>query len=104
MVTPAAVELSVSRGEGDCGQRILGSVWRKGTIFLVVMKMTASSASVAEDIKKLMISAMVRMGPFKRGMGSSSERKICAPSRLQVQDSLRYPASVWPARNISLAR
>ena len=87
LVTPATVELLVCRGEGDCGQKILISVWRKGTIFLAVMDMAASLASVAEDITNFMVSEMVRMGPLNQGMGSSLERKICAPAQLQAQDS-----------------
>ena len=45
---------------------------------MAVIKIAASSDSVEEDITNLMISAMVRMGPFKRGMVFSLERKICA--------------------------
>ena len=76
LVTLTEVELSVCRGEDGCGQHILISVWRKGTIFLELMNMAASLALVEEDIPNLMISAMVRMGLLKRGMGLSSERKI----------------------------
>ena len=76
LVTPTEVELSVCRGEDGCGQHILIRVWRKGTILLAVMNMAESLALVAEDITNLMITAVVRMGPIKRGMGLSSERKI----------------------------
>ena len=61
-VTPTAVELSVCRGEGGCGQRISINVWQKGTIFLAMMNMAVSSALVVEDITSLMISEMVKRG------------------------------------------
>ena len=103
LVTMEAVELSVCRGEGGSGQRISSSVWQKGNILLAVMKMASISDSVAEDIVNLMVSTMVRMRPFKRGVGSSSERNICASTQLQARDSLRYPALAGSARTMSLA-
>ena len=76
LMTPTAVELSVWTGEGGWGQPILIRVWRKGIIYLAVMKRAPSSDSAAEDMTNLMIWAMVRMAPLERGKGSFSDRKM----------------------------
>ena len=49
---------------------------------LAVIKIAAGPASATEDMKNLIIWAMVIMGPFYVGLGFSSEWKICDPSRL----------------------
>ena len=59
-VNPAAVELSVWMGDLGCGHPISSSVVRIGTIFLAVMYSATSSASAADAITGLMISAIVK--------------------------------------------
>ena len=70
---------------------------------LAVTNRAASSASAAEDITNLNIWKMVRMGPLYRGLGSSLERKVCASVRLRALETLRYAASEWATRRMSLA-
>ena len=103
LVTPKAVELSVWMGYYPWGHFIYMSVWRRGTMSLVVIKIAASSASAAEEMINLIIWMMVIMGLFYLGLGSSSERKMCAPERLRALEKLRYAASDWGARRMSLA-
>ena len=43
------------------------------------------------------------MWPLYRGLDSSSERKMCEPAQLCTLETLRYAASEWAARRISLA-
>ena len=75
-VTPTAVELSVWIRDFVWGRPILMRVWRRGAIHLVEMKRGDSSASAAEDMTNLIISAMVRTGPLKAGVEVSLERKM----------------------------
>ena len=76
LTTPSAVVLSVCIGNGGCGQPILMRVLRSATIFWAVVKRAPNSASAADVITNLMICAMVRIAPFKRGNSSSSARKM----------------------------
>ena len=66
--TPTVVELSVWMGEGGWGHPILMSVWRKVIIYFAVMNSTPKYDSAAEDMKNLMMAAMVRNGPLNVGM------------------------------------
>ncbi len=82
-VTPTAVELSVWIGLYGCGHPMSMRVCRWGTILRVAIKSAASSASAAEAMTNLIMVAIIRTAPLKRGVGSSSKRKICVPALLQ---------------------
>ena len=73
------------------------SVLRSGIIFLPVIY----SATISAD---LIICAIVNTGPLIFGLGSFSERNICAPIWLKDFDSLRKPASACATYIISLFR
>ncbi len=88
-VTPTAVELSVWIGVCGCGHPMSLRVCRWGTISRAIIKHAASSASATKAMKNLIMVAIVRTAPLKRGDGSSSKRKICAPALLQDQVLLR---------------
>ena len=62
LTTPPAVELFVFIGEGGWNQPISIRFWRIDTISLVVTKRAPSSASADDDMKDLMIWAMIMMG------------------------------------------
>ena len=62
LVTPTAVELSVWIGFWGCGHPISVRFCRIVNISLSVRNNLSSYASLAEDIKYLIICAMVRMG------------------------------------------
>ena len=79
LVSPKAVEFSVWMGDAPWGHLISMRVWRRGAIYLEATNSVASSSSAAEDTTNLIIWEMVRMGPLYRGLGSSSERKMCEP-------------------------
>ena len=53
-------------------------------IFLSVMYSAAISASAADAIIFFMICAIVNAVPLSFGLGSFSNRKICAPAQLQA--------------------
>ena len=91
LVKLVVMEFSVLRGEGGCGRRISMTVWRKVTIFFVVINIAANLASVVDDMTNLIILVIVRVGQFCLGIGSSSERKMWVPAWLRSQVSLRYP-------------
>ena len=76
LTTPLAVVLSVWIWVGGCGHPISIKVCLMGTSFWAVMYKAVSSASAAEVMTNLITWEMERMGPFHRGIGSSSERKI----------------------------
>ena len=57
------------------------SVLRSGIIFISVIYSAAISASAADAMIVLMICAMVKTGPLSFGLGSFSERNICAPAQ-----------------------
>ena len=78
------------------------SLLSSGIIFLSVMHSAAISASDADAITFLMICAIVNTGPLSFGLGSFSERKMCAPSQLRDLDFLRKPASACTGNIISL--
>ena len=86
------MELSVWMGNQVCGHFISLSVCRRGTIALAVMKSPDNYASEAEDTTTLIIWDRDRTGPLLRGIGSLSEQKMCNPTRLRAQVSLRYSA------------
>ena len=67
-VTPIAVELSVCTGLCGCGQPMSMRVWELGAISRAEMNNAASSASAAEAMTNLMIVAMVKTAPLKRGI------------------------------------
>ena len=93
LVTPTAVELSVWISDCSWGYLVSMSVWIRGTMSLAVIKIAASPASAAEDMTNLIIWVMVRIGPLYLGLGSSSERNMCAPARLHVLEILCYAES-----------
>ncbi len=88
-VTLTAVELSVWIGLCGCGHPMLMRVCRWGTILRAAIKSAASSASAAKAMINLIMVAIVRTVPLKRGDGLSSKRKICAPALLRDQVLLR---------------
>ena len=59
------------------------SVWCRGTIFFAVINMEASLYLVADEMMNLKILARVIMGPLCLGIGSSSDMKMWALSRLR---------------------
>ena len=75
LVIPTAVELLDWRGLGGCFHPISVRVFCSGTISLAVRNKAVISASAADDTTYLIIWAMVRRGPFQRGMESFSEKK-----------------------------
>ena len=77
------------------------SVWRSGIIFSAVINSAAIYASAADAITVLIICAIVNTGPLSFGLGSFSERNICAPALLLAHDSFRNPASACAANIIS---
>ena len=103
-MNPTAVELYVWIGDSRCGQPISISVLCSGIIFLAVMYSAAISASAADAITFLMISAIVNTRPLSFGLGSFSERTICAPAQLKAFDLLRKSVSACAANIISLFR
>ena len=78
------------------------SVLRSGIIFLAVMYSAAISADDA--ITVLMVCAIVKTGTLSFGLGSFSDRNICAPARLLDFYSLRNPASACAANIRSIFR
>ena len=68
------------------------------------MYSAAISASAADAITVLMICAIVKTGPLSFGLGSFSERNICAPVLILALYSLIKPASACAANIISLFR
>ena len=88
-MNPLAVELSVWIGDFGCGHPISSSALRSGIISRAVVYSAASSASAADAMTYLMTCDIVWIGPFCRGIGSSSVKKICAPARLRELGSVR---------------
>jgi hypothetical protein len=88
-VTLTAVELSVWIGLCGCVHPKLMMVCWWGTILRAAIKSAASSASAAKAMTNLVMIAIVRTAPIKRGVGLSFKRKICAPDLLQDQVLLR---------------
>ena len=78
------------------------SVLRSGIIFFAVMYSAAISDSAADAMTVLMICAIFKTGPLSFGLGSFSERNICAPALLLALDYLRKPASGCATNIISL--
>ena len=76
MVTPTAVEISLWIRLFGCGHPMAMRVWQWGIISLAATKRAASSDSAAEAITNLMIWAMERTAPLKRGKRSFSDRKM----------------------------
>ena len=62
------------------------SVWRSGIIFFALINSTAISATAADAITVLIICAIVKTGPLSFGLGSFSERNICAPDLILALD------------------
>ena len=79
-------------------------VYRMGAIDLDVINKLASSALAANDMKNLMIWATVRTRMLSCRIAPSSDRKICAPARLQALVSLRYASSECPHITMLLAQ
>ena len=89
LVTPSAVELYIWTDVLSWGQTISMIFCRMGNIALAVMKRPASSALTAEDMTNLIIWDIVRMYTLSRVTGSSSDRKMWDPARLQDLETLR---------------
>ena len=98
------MELSDWRGIGGFFHHISVRVFHSGTISLAVRNKAVISASAADDTTYFIIWAMVRRGPFQRGMESFSDKKMWAPAQLIDLVSLAKPASECAARIISLDR
>ncbi len=80
---PVAVVLSTWIGDRGCGQPISVKALRSGTISWAHLNRAASSASPAEAYTDLITAALDGTGLLDCGMGSSLDRKICAPARLR---------------------
>jgi hypothetical protein len=78
-------------------------VYLWGIISLAVTKRAASSDSAASAITNLVIWAIERTAPLNCRNSLFSERKMCAPARMQELILLRNPASKWAQRTMSLA-
>ena len=104
LVTPTAIEFSHWMGVLGCGHPILMSAWRSGTIYLVMVKMPASSDSEVDDMKFLIICTIVRTGPLWRGIGTSSEIMMWDLAWLRACDTLRWAASECPSSIMLLAQ
>ncbi len=86
---PVAVVLSTWIGDRGCGQPISVKALRSGTISWAHLNRAESSASPAEAYTDLITAAIESIGPLDFGMGSSLDRKMCAPARLRDLVSLR---------------
>ena len=73
-----------------------------GTNYFAIKNKAPISASTAEDITYFMICAMVKSGPFQRGIGSLSDRNVWASDLLLAFVSLLKPESEYEVRIISL--
>ena len=104
LVIPTAVEFSDWSGLGGCFHPISVRVFQRGTISLVVKNKAVISASIADETTYFMICAMVRTGPFHRGIESFSDRKMWAPALLLDFVLLAKPASECAARTMLLER
>ena len=71
LVTPTDFELSHWMGVLGCDHTISMSAWHNGTISLTIVKRPTSSASKEDDMRFLIICAIVRTGPLWRGIGTS---------------------------------
>ena len=78
------------------------SVLSSGIIFFAVIYSAAIYASAADAITVLNICAIVKTVPLSFGLGSFSERNICAPALLLTLDLLRNSASACAANIVSL--
>ena len=77
-------------------------VLHSGIIFFAVMYSATIPASAADAITVLIICAIVKTGPLSFGLGSFSEKNICAPALLLALYLLRNPASACATNIISL--
>jgi hypothetical protein len=82
-VTPTAVELSAWIVLCGYGHPMSIRLCRWGTISRVAIKSSANLALAAETMTNLIMVAIVRTAPLKRGDGLSSERKMFAPALLR---------------------
>ena len=90
--TTTTVELSIWIGKGAWCQTVSIIVWRIGIIYLAVLKRAQSSASADDDMTIFIIWAVVKIGPFQCGTGSSPARNMWDPDQLQPLDSLWNPS------------
>ena len=95
--------LSVCIGVRGCGCPISSSVLRAGTASRPLMNIAPISASAADVITALIIWAMFSTAPLFAGFSESLDIKKCPPARLRAFGSLRYDASLWIAKTMSLA-
>ena len=93
LVIPTDVELSDWRGLGGCFHPISVRLFHSETISLAVRNKAVISASTADERTYFIIWAMVRRGPFQRGMESFSDKKMWAPAQLLDFVSLAKPVS-----------
>ena len=82
--TPAAAELSVCMGDFGWGHLIYLNVFLVNTISWYLMKSAPSSALEAEDMKNVIIWAIVKTGLFHFEMGSFSDKKMWAPYLMRI--------------------
>ena len=82
-VTPSSVELSVRRADLGWGQPILMIAWRRGNIYLAVMKRASITNLDVEDMTNLMIWVRVRSSLLLASMGTFLERNILDPAQLR---------------------
>jgi hypothetical protein len=88
LVTPVAGEFSIWIVFFGWGQPIEMSICLWGITSLAVTKRATGSDLAADAIANLMVWAMERTTPLNHGNGLLSERKMCAPARLQELVSL----------------
>ncbi len=75
-----------------------------GIVSLAVTNRATSSDLAADAVTNLMILAIERTAPLKRGNGLFFERKMCAQAQLWELVSLRDPALEWAHRITLLAQ
>ena len=79
-------------------------VFCNGNIALAVVERPPSSDLAMEDMANLIIWATARMGSSSQGIESSSERKMCALTRLRPLLMSRKEALPWVTATMFLAR
>ena len=89
LAKPSAVELSSWIGDLGCGHPISFNALRSGTMSRAHLKHAAVSASPADAYTDRRTVELDCTGPLSCGMGSSLDKKMCAPARLRELDSLR---------------
>ncbi len=80
LLYPTTVKLLTCFGDRGCGHPISVKVLRSGTISWAALYSADNSASAVDAYTDLLMEAMDSTAPLDLGIGSSSERKMCAPA------------------------